>query len=174
MKTFARLAIICSVMAFALILPSRAFADTGIQLRVPYQGVTNDGALKGGASGSGVLLSFGLDAGTTVGLLSEMINFTDNNVAGTYNVNAIRISKDILDPLFVAVDLGSAANAVRQATLADVAFGAHLLGSKGKVNSYLNVEVLYRILNPGASFVAGGTATNYGGVSLVIGAGLSF
>lgn len=163
------------VLGIAIILPAQAFADVGIQLRVPYQGTTNDAKLAGGASGSGVLLSFGLDSGTAVGILSEQVNFSDNNVFGTYTVNAIRMSKDMIgDQFFIALDLGSGQNAVRQSSLADIVFGSRLMGKKDKITSFFNIELMYRIFNPGASMVAGGAATNYGGVLLNLGAGLSF
>lgn len=163
------------VLGIAIILPAQAFADMGIQLRVPYQGTTNDGKLASGAGGSSVLLSFGLDSGTSVGILSEQISFSDNNVVGNYNVNAIRLSKDMVgDLFFVALDLGAGQNAVRQSTLADIVFGSRLTGKKDKITSFFDVELTYRIFNPGASMVAGGAATNYGGVFLNLGAGITF
>lgn len=175
MRIFGKRLLTVLVLGLALVLPAQAFADVGIQLRVPYQGVTSNSNLASGASGSGVLLSFGLDSGTTVGILTEQINFSDNNVFGNYNVNAIRLSKDIAgEQLFLAVDLGAGQNAVRQGALADVVFGAHLMGKKEKITSFFNVELMYRVFNPGASMVAGGAATNYSGVFLNLGAGLTF
>ncbi len=163
------------VLCLALVMPALAFADAGIELRVPYQGLTNASSLAGGASGSGVLLFFGLDAGTTVGLLTEQVNFTDNSVIGTYMVNAIRFSKDVIsDRFFFALDIGSGQNAVKQGTLADVAFGWKYLGKKDQITSFINVELVYRLFSPGASMVAKGITTDYGGVFLNLGAGLSF
>ncbi len=176
-RTMALTGLLLSLAVAAL--PSIANAEAGIELRVPYQAVTTDNKINGGASGTSVLLFFGLDAGTEVGLLSEHINFVDRTVAGatvigSYDVTAIRISKSIIDPMFIAIDLGSATSATTQATLADVVFGGKLLASKGKLNSFLNLELSYRVLNPGVSMVATGTATNYSGLFLSLGAGISF
>ncbi len=177
MKNFGKRFLTVLVLGLAFVLPTQAFADMGIQLRVPYQGVTNTTNLSSGSTGTGVLLSFGLDSGTQVGYLNEMVNFTDNTVQGSYSVNAIRLSKDVVgDLFFVALDLGSASsgtNAVR-GTLADIVFGSRLMGKKDKITSFFNVEMMYRVFNPGASMVAGGAATNYGGVFVNLGAGLTF
>lgn len=174
MKNFGKRFLTVLVLALVIVLPAQAFAEVGIQLGVPYQGVTQDANLKSGGSGSRVLLTFGLDSGASVGILSEQINIMEGAVAGSYNVNAIRLSKDIIgDQFFVAIDLGSASSATKQASLADIVFGARLMGSKGKISSFFNVELDYRLMNPGASMI-GGAATNYSGIFLGLGAGLSF
>lgn len=173
MKNFGKRFLTVLVLALVIVLPAQAFAEVGIQLGVPYQGVTQDANLKSGGSGSRVLLTFGLDGGTSVGILNEQINVMEGAVAGSYNVNAIRLSKDIGDQIFVAIDLGSASSATKQASLADIVFGARLMGSKGKISSFFNVEIDYRLMNPGASMI-GGAATNYGGIFLGLGAGLTF
>lgn len=166
-------------LALVLVLPARAFADMGIMLRVPYQAVSQDSNLKGGASGTGVLFTFGLDNDTSVGLLTEQINVLEGaaSTPGSYNVNAIRLSKENLvsgAPFFVAVDLGNAVSAAKSTSLADLVFGGRITGKKDKITSYLNVEMLYRFMNPGATMIAGGAATNYSGLYLTLGAGLTF
>jgi len=175
------------VIGLVLLLPTQAFAEVGIQLRVPYQGSTSDGKLASGASGTGVLIFFALDSTTSVGLLSEQISFTEKNIGSTadltsnYNVNAIRISKNITDPTasgidqyFAAVDIGNGQNAVANAPLADIVLGVHMMGTKGKMTSFFGGELMYRLFNPGKTMVAGGGATNYGGVGLCISAGFAF
>ncbi|MBI5178592.1 MAG: hypothetical protein HZA04_04975 [Nitrospinae bacterium] len=168
-------------LGLALVLPAQAFADVGIQLRVPYQASANDTKV-GSAMGSGILISFDLDANTSVGLLSEQVSFTEKpaaagavDVNSTYMVNAIRLSKFVNELYYAAVDLGSGTNAVAQAPLADIVFGTHITGTKGgKMTSFFAGELMYRMFNPGKTMVAGGSATNYGGVVLAISAGLSF
>lgn len=162
------------VLALVLILPARAFADMGIMLRVPYQASSNDANLKGGATGSGVLFTFGLDNDTSIGLLTEQINVAEGAAIGSYNVNAVRMSKDVIPGFFVAVDLGNAVSTTKSANLADVVFGARLMGKKDKITSFFNVELNYRLMNPGATMIAGGAATNYSGLYLTLGAGLTF
>lgn len=167
------------MLALVLVLPARAFAEMGIQLRVPYQASSGDANLKGGASGTGVLFNFGLDSETSVGLLTEQVNVLEGAapVAGSYTVNAIRLTKENLvtgQPFFVAVDLGNAVSATKSVSLADLVFGGRIAGKKDKITSYLSVEMMYRFMNPGATMIAGGAATNYSGLFLTLGAGLTF
>lgn len=167
-------AIILSVLFLSLATVS--FAEVGIQFKVPYQGTANDGDLKTGASGTSTLLTFDLDAGTTVGILNENINFTDTggaaDVTGDYTVNAIRVTKAVVDPVYVGIDLGGASGDVK-GTVGDVLGGVKLLSSKGKITSFLNVELLYRLMRVDAP-IAGGVADDFGGVFLSVGAGVTF
>jgi len=154
-------------------------ANIGFHWRIPYQAVSNDGNLKAGANGSSLLLTFGLDNTTTIGILSEHISFVDKTAAGaaapgSYDVSALRITKDASDTFFVGLDLGTATSAATTATLGDVIGGARLLGSRGKINTFFNFEIMYRLLNPTASFVATGTTTNFGGGFVALSAGVTF
>ncbi len=173
---------IVSLIALFVSFAAVSFAEVGFQFRVPYQGTTNDSNVKSGASGSSVLLTFDIDPSTTVGILSEQINFTEKSgstdLAGRYNVNAIRVTKAVADPIYIGIDLGSAnfsgvANSP-QATLADVLGGVKLLSSKGKVTSFLNFELAYRFLKPSAAPSVSGGATDFGGTFVSLGAGINF
>jgi len=174
--------LVVSLVALFVSFASASFAEVGFQFRVPYQGTANDSALKSGASGSSVLLTFDIDPSTTIGILSEQINFTEKvgnaDVAGKYNVNAIRVIKTVVDPIYIGIDLGSANfdgfAADPQASLADVLGGVKLLSSKGKVTSFLNFELAYRFLKaPASPSVANGN-TDFGGAFVSLGAGVTF
>ncbi|MBM2838292.1 MAG: hypothetical protein HW415_917 [Deltaproteobacteria bacterium] len=176
--------IVVSLVALFVSFAAVSFAEVGIQFRVPYQGLANKSDVKSGASGSSVLLTFDLDAGTTVGILTEQINYIEKpaaggaDVAGRYNVNAIRITKAISEPVYVGIDLGTASfsgpASAQQASLADILGGVKLLSSKGKITSYLNVEVAYRLLTTSAAPTIGGGVTDFGGAFVSLGAGLTF
>ena len=176
--------LVVSLVALFVSFAAVSFAEVGIQFRVPYQGVTSNSDIKSGSSGTSVLLTFDIDPSTTVGILSEQINYTEKpaaggaDVAGKYNVNAIRVSKAISEPVFVGIDLGTASFAgpvsAQQAPLADILGGVKFLSSKGKITSYLNVEVAYRLLTTSAAPTIAGGATNFGGAFVTLGAGLIF
>ena len=172
--------IVVSLVALFVSFAAVSFAEVGIQFRVPYQGVTSNSDIKSGSSGTSVLLTFDIDPSTTVGILSEQINYTEKpaaggaDVAGKYNVNAIRVSKAISEPVYVGIDLGTANFAATQAPLADILGGVKFLSSKGKITSYLNVEVAYRLLTTSAAPTIAGGATNFGGAFVTLGAGIIF
>lgn len=169
--------IVVSLVALFVSFAAVSFAEVGIQFRVPYQGMANKSELKSGSTGSSVLLTFDIDAGTTVGILTEQINFTEKigaaDTAGKYTVNAIRVSKAVSEPVYVGLDLGTANFAATQAPLADILGGVKLMASKGKITSYLSVEVAYRLLTAPAAPNAGGV-TDFGGTFVTLGAGLTF
>lgn len=174
--------IVVSLVALFVSFAAVSFAEVGFQFRVPYQGTTNVSDVKSGASGSSVLLTFDIDPSTTVGILSEQINFTEKvgaaDVAGRYNVNAIRIIKTVVDPIYLGIDLGTAnfsgAFAAPQANVADVLGGVKLLSSKGKVTSFLNFELAYRFLKASAAPSAAAGATDFGGAFVSLGTGITF
>jgi len=158
----------------------------GIQFRESFQ-ATHQAPINGGTSGTGVLLSFALDNTTQVGYLAETFNTKEatttvgTSIASSWNVSAIRIAKSVAvdNPLYLALDMGTATgtSATSSAAVADIVFGGKWTGSvSSKANSYFNAEVLYRNLNPGASFASGttGTGSNYSGVIVVFGAGIAF
>lgn len=176
--------LVVSLVALFVSFAAVSFAEVGIQFRVPYQGVTSNSDVKSGASGSSVLLTFDIDPSTTVGLLSEQINYTEKpkaggaDVADKYTVNAIRVSKAISEPVYVGIDLGTASFggvvSAQQAPLADILGGVKLLSSKGKITSYLSVEVAYRLLTTSVAPTIAGGSTNFGGAFVSLGAGLTF
>lgn len=169
--------IVVSLVALFVSFAAVSFAEVGIQFRVPYQGFANKSEVKSGSTGTSLLLTFDIDPGTTVGILTEQINFTEKigaaDTAGKYNVNAIRVSKAVSEPVYIGIDLGTANFATQQAPLADILGGVKLLSSKGKVTSYLNVEVAYRLLTTAAAPNAGGV-TDFGGAFVSLGTGLTF
>lgn len=176
--------LVVSLVALFVSFASASFAEVGVQFRVPYQGTANDSSVKSGASGSSVLITFDIDAGTTVGILTEQINYTEKvgaaDIANRYNVNAIRVTKAISEPVYVGIGLGSAnfaaagAGTAQQAPLADIVGGVKLLSSKGKITSFLNVELAYRLLRTAATPSSAAGVTDFGGTFVSLGAGVNF
>lgn len=154
----------------------------GFQFRVPFQ-ATSDHNI-GNVNGRSIVLSFFLDQETEIGILSETANLLDKtpgagSVTG-YDVTALRIAKNISTgpvPVYVGMHLGNmnAQNGTGSSgasTMADIFAGVRLLTSKGKVASFLGVELDYRIAKPA---LTGGTAIkDMGGMMLNLSAGLNF
>lgn len=152
----------------------------GFQFRVPFT-VTSDANIKN-ANANSILLSFSMDQDTEVGMLSEQYSFKDASAGGTatgYEVNALRVSKNLSlgpVPVYVGLDLGqmnvlAAAGSLGATSMADLFGGVKLLSSKGRVTSFLGVEVAYRMAK---AELAGTGIKNYGGVGLNLSAGLNF
>lgn len=159
-----------------------ADSTIGFQFRVPFQATADKNV--GNVNGQSILLSFFLDQETEVGILNETVNLKDKSVAPAvtgYDVTAIRISKNILtagtSPVYVGLDLGNinvlgAAGSVGASTMADVFGGIKLLTSKGKVASFIGVELGYRMAKPALTGTS--SITNMGGAMLNLSAGLNF
>lgn len=167
--------IVVSLVALFVSFAAVSFAEVGFQFRVPFQATANKSDLKD-VSGISTLLTFDIDPGTTVGVLNEQEAFTDGSTAGlkgTFNVTAVRFSKKVAEPIYVGLDLGNISGSVVGKPMADVFGGVNLLSSKGKVVSYLNVELLYRFAKT-TSTLAGSTLDDFGGTQLSFGAGINF
>lgn len=164
-------------------LTSTAFAAetaVGFQFRVPFT-VSTDTNIKN-ANANSILLSFSMDQDTEVGMLSEHYAFKDNSAGGTatgYEVNALRVSKNLAvgaAPVYAGLDLGqmnilTAAGSLGATNMADIFGGVKLLTSKGRVTSFLGVEVAYRMAK---AELAGTGIKNYGGLGVNLSAGLNF
>jgi hypothetical protein len=177
-----RIALVSSVVMFTSFTSTAFAADStlGFQFRVPFT-VTTDANIKNSSANS-ILLSFFVDQDTEIGILSEHYAFTDTTgglaVAASYDVNALRVSKNLAIapiPVYVGLDLGQMSilvGTVPGATpMADLFGGVKLLSSKGKVTSFLGVEVAYRMAR---AELAGTGIRNYGGVGLNLSAGVNF
>lgn len=162
---------VVTMIAVFVSFTALAYAEVGFQFRIPFQ-VVQKKQLKD-VGGQASLLTFDLDAGTNVGILNEHIDFTDNGgaapAAGTYDFTALRITKSLVDPVYLGLDLGTANCGAVNKNVADVFGGVKLLASKGKINSFLNVELLYRFMK-----VTVGNVTDFSGVMLNVGAGINF
>lgn len=154
----------------------------GFQFRIPFQATADKNV--GNVNGQSTLLTFFLDPETEIGILSETVNLKDKSGAPSvtdYEVTALRISKNLLTsgpaPVYIGMDLGNInvsnnGATVGASTMADVFGGVKLLMSKGKVASFLGVELGYRIAKPA---LTGTTAiTSLGGTMLNLSAGLNF
>lgn len=179
---FKKVALVSSAAVLASFSFAAAAADNavGFQFRVPFT-VSTDANIKNSNANS-ILLSFSMDQDTEVGILSEQYTFKDNSVGGTatgFDVNALRVSKNLAIgpvPVYIGLDLGqmnvlAAAGSLGSANMADLFGGVKLLSSKGKVTSFLGVEVAYRMAK---AELAGTGIKNYGGLGLNLSAGLNF
>lgn len=173
------------IIALFVSFTSEAFAaenTLGFQFRLPFQATADKNV--GNVNGQSVLLTFFLDQETELGILTETVNLKDKSAAPSvtdYEVTALRISKNILTagptPVFVGMDLGNInvsnnGATVGASTMADVFGGVKLLMSKGKVSSFLGVELGYRIAKPALAGTT--TITNMGGTMLNLSVGLNF
>lgn len=173
------------ILAMFFSFTSVAFAadsTIGFQFRIPFQATADKNV--GNVNGQSVLLTFFLDQETEIGILNETVNLKDKSAAPSvtdYEVTALRVSKNILAsgpaPVYVGIDLGNinVSNngvTVGASTMADVFGGVKLLMSKGKVASFLGVELGYRIAKPALT----GTTliSSMGGAMLNLSAGLNF
>ncbi len=163
--------IVATVIAVFVSFTGAAFAEIGFEFRVPFQ-VVGKKDMKD-VSGQATLLQFDLDGGTKVGILNEHIDYTDKLLAASfsYDITAIRISKTIVEPVTVGLDMGGLQCGNATKNIADIFGGVKLLASKGKITSYFNVELLYRFakFTPNANGV-----TDLSGAMLNFGAGLNF
>lgn len=179
---FKKIALVSTVTVLASFTSTASAADNaiGFQFRVPFT-VSTDSNIKNSNANS-ILLSFFMDQETEVGILSEQYTFKDNSAGGTatgMDVNALRVSKNLAIgpiPVYVGLDLGqmnvlSAAGSLGSTNMADLFGGIKLLSSKGKVTSFLGVEVAYRMAK---AELAGTGIKNYGGLGLNLSAGLNF
>lgn len=170
---------LCTLSATAAI----AADSVGFQFRVPFA-ITTDSNIKNSSANS-LLISFFLDQDTEAGILTENYALKDDSGAGSliggFDVNALRISKNLATggPVYVGMDLGkmnvrnAAGTSVGAISMADIFGGVRLLSTKGKVTSFLGVELAYRMAN--ADF--GTTVSkinNFGGVGLNLSAGVNF
>lgn len=177
-----------SLLAMSSAVATDAMAEVGFQFRVPFQVTSAAGFTN--VTGTSTLLTFDVDASTTVGVLNENLSYMDTKgglaAAGTTTVSALRMQKNITDVVNVGLDFGhinhSTAASVAPATvaaaaagsgqMADVFGGAKLASSKGgKVSSYMNAELLYRFAKTN---IAAANENNLGGVQLSIAAGVNF
>lgn len=173
------------IIAMFFSFTSAAFAaenTIGFQFRIPFQATADKNV--GNVNGQSTLLTFFLDQETEIGILSETVNLKDKSAAPSvtdYEVTALRVSKNILAsgpaPVYVGMDLGNInvsnnGATVGASTMADVFGGVKLLMSKGKVASFLDVELGYRIAKPALT----GTTliSSMGGTMLNLSAGLNF
>ena len=157
----------------------------GFQFRIPFQATADKNV--GNVNGQSTLLTFFLDQETEVGVLNEVINLRDKTPGGagpvaSYDVTALRISKNVIisgpAPVYVGMDVGnisvtSAAGVTLGAsTMADLFGGVRLLTSKGKVSSFLGIELGYRIAKP--ALPAATVISSLGGTMLNLSVGLNF
>ncbi|MEQ1533398.1 MAG: hypothetical protein HOO97_09865 [Sideroxydans sp.] len=166
--------LLVSMLAATSMMATEAMAEVGFQFRIPFQ-VTKSAAFSK-STGTATLLTFDVDAGTTVGILNENIAFTDTTGGGavpaTLSFNGLRVQKNLMDVVNVGMDFGNVTSSVTgSGNAADIFGGAKLLSSKGgKIGSYLNAELLYRV----AKTTGAGGETNFGGVQLSLAAGVNF
>lgn len=182
-----KIAFASSLTLLASFATSAFAADNtiGFQFRIPFQATADKNV--GNVYGQSILLTFFMDQETEVGILNETINLKDKSVAPAvpvvtgYEVNAIRISKNVLtagsSPVYVGLDLGNinvfgGAVSVGASTMADVFGGVKLLTSKGKVASFIGVELGYRMAKP--TLTGTSSITDMGGAMLNLSAGLNF
>jgi hypothetical protein len=181
-----KLALVSGVAILASFTSSVFAAENliGFQFRVPFQ-ATADSKV-GNASGQSIVLSFFLDQDTEIGILSETAALRDKTAPGGgivpvtgYQVTALRISKNVSSvpvPVYIGMHLGNmnvmnATGSSGASTMADVFGGVRLLTSKGKVASFLGVELDYRIAKPA---LTGTAISDMGGLMLNFSAGLTF
>lgn len=171
---------LASSIAFVSFASSASAADSiGFQFRVPFA-ISTDSNIKNSSANS-FLLSFSLDQDTEAGILTENYAIKDGSAGGTvtgFDVNALRISKNLVAgiPVYVGMDLGkmnirSAGASLGAISMADVFGGVRLLSSKGKVNSFLAVEMAYRLAK---TEITGTDIKDFGGVGLNLSAGVNF
>jgi len=170
-----------SLLAASSMIATEAMAEVGFQFRVPFN-ITKSSTVTV-PSGTGFLLSFDVDSATTVGVLNENWTYTDTKggtAAAAYAITAVRMQKNISDVVNAGLDVGTTTQMTQAGgllaggtgTMVDVFGGAKLLSSKGgKISSYLNAELMYRIARTG---VTTGNDPNLGGVQLSIAAGANF
>lgn len=159
--------------------------NVGFQYRIPFS-VSADKNIKNSSARS-FLLSFFLDQETEAGLLTESYAFSDGTspapatAVRAYNVNALRISKNISTsvPVYIGLDVGNLT--IRSATadlgsisMGDIFGGVKLLTSKGKITSFLAVELNYRIAKSDIGSAGGSEISDFGGSSISLSVGANF
>lgn len=172
--------LLASLFAASATFATAAMADVHFEFSLPFT-LNNPNGVSG-LTGVATALSLDVDSSTALGIYAEQMNYSDtiNAAAGTassYNIQAFHFTKSINDTVNVGLNLGNLTQTVAAnftGTVADVYGTARLLSTKGKINSYLDTGMKFRMAKTNAAGTAGTAANNLGGLQFTIGAGLNF